>query len=204
MIRFTFLCLIIIINITEVFTHPVTYKGGIATRYLISSNFIDGYVNKSISNKYAVGLKYFQIRETSEDLIFLNGNILVKRWLLPIAQANFYTNFSVGTKLDNKHIFPCLNVMADFENLYVFTALNYKLMKPSDEHFQYLQTRIGFSPYKHNYNTLSTWLMLQYDRIDYGKKTETIMPVYRGFYKRYLWEIGSNSVSYFSQFMVHI
>ena len=199
---FSFLFLWLVLT-CFVIAHPVTYKGGFATSALQTRNDTTIYLNYSISQKKSYGIQFVSLSDTNERLLFLTGNRLFKRWYFFDAQANIYTTTSLGYNIDYKTIAPCIVTKIDAENRYFYTDLTLTLMKPNTRIYSKLTTRIGGAPYKHTYSSISTWFMIEATYIYYESSTVFLMPIYRGFYKTYLWELGYNGKHFLAHGMVH-
>tara|TARA_B100000427_G_C15491346_1_gene587778 strand:+ start:241 stop:855 length:615 start_codon:yes stop_codon:yes gene_type:complete len=183
--------------------HPVTYKGGFATSAIQTRNDTTVYLNHSISQKKSYGVQFISLSDTNERLLFLTSNRLLKRWYFFDAQANIYTTTSLGYNIDDKTITPCIFTKIDAENRYFYTDLTLTLMKPNTRIYSKLTTRIGGAPYKHTYSSISAWFMIEATYISYDSSTVFLMPIYRGFYKTYLWELGYNGKHFLAHIMVH-
>ncbi|MBH38286.1 hypothetical protein CL658_04570 [bacterium] len=186
-----------------VIAHPVTYKGGFATSALQTRNDTTLYLNYSISQKKSYGVQFVSLSDTNERLLFLTGNRLLKRYYFFDAQANLYATTSLGFNHDNTQLFPCLHLKADAENRRYYTDFSATIMKPSSALFTKLTSRLGWAPYKHHFSTLSTWFMIEAVYLNYHNSQLELMPIYRGFYKSLLWELGYNGSNTFIHVMLH-
>lgn len=195
--------LIITICVSPIFSHPVTFKGGYAFSLQSSNLLTEGYINKSFSKRYSLGLQGFHLGESNETLGLLQYNYLLKRWYFHDAQANIYTTASLGWNNTKKTLFPCIHMKADAENRRIFSSVSATIMKPSHDYFLKIVTRLGLAPYKHQFSGVSTWFMLEASYLEYRSNQLQFMPIYRGFYKSVLWELGTNGTSSFFHFMIH-
>lgn len=92
-------------------------------------------------------------------------NLLAKRWNLPGAQANVFVwgglgqatgNDFAGTKLARNAGFE-----ADYETRRVYASFSSDLQE-SDRFSHRIDTlQLGWAPYKHDYDTLATWIVVQ-------------------------------------------
>ena len=197
------LCLVIASMSHITLAHPVSFKGGIDTGFTVST-YINGFINYTFNRKQAIGLNFFQYdRNKNEQFYFLQFNNRLRKNKHD-AQSNFYTTFALFYNNQTHDIKPCLNVIADYENRLFFISSTQKYMKPSQTTFYQHSLKIGLSPYKHTYNGVSTWFMLDATYTDYTHKTMVITPIYRGFYKSYMWEIGQTQQYIYLKSMIHI
>ncbi len=183
--------------------HPVTYKGGYAVSLLHSDLYTDLYLNKSNSQKQSLGIQYLSLSNDTHSFLLLQFNMLLKRWHFYDAQANLYATTSLGFNHDNTQLFPCLHLKADAENRRYYTDFSATIMKPSSTLFTKLTSRLGWAPYKHHFSTLSTWFMIEAIYFNYHETYLQLMPIYRGFYKSFLWELGYNGSNTFIHVMLH-
>ena len=119
------------------------------------------------------------------------------------AQANIYQSAALVYDNNSEQIAPCYRIKADYENR-LFSGISAELMAFSEEYFFQGRIKLGISPYKHSYGGISTWFMLEARYLDYYDTSLTLIPLYRGFYKNYLWELGMSDEYLYSTFMIHI
>ncbi|MGH8076966.1 MAG: hypothetical protein ACREPE_06535 [Lysobacter sp.] len=139
---------------------------------------------------------------TSEDgakqrhVTYVRGNLLAKRWNLPAAQANVFVwgGFGRATGNDFNGSTTARNVgfQADFETRRVYAAFRADLQE-SDRFSHRIDTlQLGWAPYKHDYNTLAIWFVVQGRQYtgNLFDGTETVLLV--RFFKGGTWvEIGA-------------
>jgi hypothetical protein len=151
---------------------------------------------------YSVGAGWLEL--TSEDgqtqrhISYLRGNLLAKRWNLPNAQANVFVWGGLGRATGNDFAGSTLarnvGVQADYETRRIYGAFRSDLQE--SDHFSHrIDTlQLGWAPYKHDYDTLATWFVVQGRRYtgDLFKGTETALLV--RFFKGGTWvEIGATT-----------
>ena len=183
--------------------HPVTYQGAYAAR-ILSFSGVNAYINYSTSASQAFGVTYRTHYALPGHMGFLQANRLLKRWHFFDAQANIYSSLALGALSTNSSLFPCFKLMADYENRVWMVSGSTSWMNPNQQSFTEGQARIGWSPYKHSYEGIASWFIVQLNIDNQGKKSPQLMPVYRGFYKKYLWELGYDGQSLLIHTMVHI
>lgn len=151
---------------------------------------------------YSAGGGWLEL--TSEDgnkqrhITYLRGNLLAKRWNMPGAQANVFVWGGLGSATGNDFTGSTLarNVgfQADYETRRVYSAFRSDLQE--SDHFSHrIDTlQLGWAPYKHDYDTLATWFVVQGRRYtgDLFDGTETALLV--RFFKGGTWvEIGATT-----------
>ena len=151
---------------------------------------------------YSVGAGWLEL--ASEDgskqrhITYLRGNLLVKRWNLPGAQANVFVwgglGQATGNDFEGSDLARNAGVQFDYETRRVYGAFKADLQE--SDHFSHrIDTlQLGWAPYKHDYDTLATWFVLQGRRYTGGlaEGTETALLV--RFFKRGKWvEVGATT-----------
>jgi len=151
---------------------------------------------------YSVGGGWLEL--TSADgsqqrhVTYLRGNLLVKRWNLPGAQANVFAwgglGRATGNDFDGSTLARNVGVQADYETRRVYGAFRSDLQE-SDRYSHRIDTlQLGWAPYKHEYDTLATWFVVQGRHYtgDLFDGTETALLV--RFFKRGAWvEVGATT-----------
>lgn len=151
---------------------------------------------------YSVGGGWLEL--TSEDgrtqrhIAYLRGNLLARRWNLPGAQANVFVWGGLGRATGNDFGGSTLarnaGAQFDYETRRVYGAFRSDLQE-SDRYSHRIDTlQLGWAPYKHDYDTLATWFVVQGRRYSGGlfEGTETALLV--RFFKRGAWvEVGATT-----------
>lgn len=151
---------------------------------------------------YSVGGGWLEL--TSEDgskqrhIAYLRGNLLVKRWNMPSAQANVFAwgglGQAIGNDFDGSDLARNAGVQIDYETRRVYGAFRSDLQESNHFSHRIDTLQLGWAPYKHDYDTLATWLVLQGRRYTGGlvEGTETALLV--RFFKRGTWvEVGATT-----------
>jgi hypothetical protein len=129
---------------------------------------------------------------------YLRANLLARRWNLPNAQANVFAWGGLGHATGNDFAGSTLarnaGVQFDYETRRVYTAFRSDLQE-SDRFSHRIDTlQLGIAPYKHEYDTLATWFVVQGRRYSGGlfEGTETAFLV--RFFKGGTWvEVGATT-----------
>lgn len=131
-------------------------------------------------------------------ITYLRGNLLAKRWNLPAAQANVFVwgglGRATGNDFEGSDLARNVGFQADYETRRVYSSFRSDLQE--SDHFSHrIDTlQLGWAPYKHDYNTLATWFVVQGRRYtgDLFDGTETALLV--RFFKGGTWvEIGATT-----------
>lgn len=135
---------------------------------------------------------------TQRHITYLRGNLLAKRWNLPSAQANVFVwgglGRATGNDFDGSDLARNVGLQLDYETRRVYGAFRSDLQE--SDHFSHrIDTlQLGWAPYKHDYNTLATWFVLQGRQYtgDLFDGTETALLV--RFFKGGTWiEVGATT-----------
>lgn len=151
---------------------------------------------------YSAGAGWLEL--DSEDgtkqrhITYLRGNLLAKRWNMPAAQANVFVwgglGRATGNDFEGSDLARNVGFQADYETRRVYGAFRSDLQE--SDHFSHrIDTlQLGWAPYKHDYNTLATWFVVQGRRYTGGlfDGTETAFLV--RFFKGGTWvEVGATT-----------
>ncbi len=150
----------------------------------------------------SVGGGWLELRSedgsTQRHITYLRGNMLAKRWNLPSAQANVFVwgglGRATGNDFDGSDLARNVGLQLDYETRRVYGAFRSDLQE--SDHFSHrIDTlQLGWAPYKHDYNTLATWFVLQGRQYtgDLFDGTETALLV--RFFKGGAWvEVGATT-----------
>ena len=151
---------------------------------------------------YSAGGGWLEL--TSEDgrkqrhVTYLRGNLLAKRWNLPGAQANVFVwgglGRATGNDFEGSTLARNAGAQIDYETRRVYTALRADLQE-SDRYSHRIDTlQLGWAPYKHDYDTLATWFVVQGRRYTGGLVDGTETALLVRFFKRGTWvEVGATT-----------
>lgn len=151
---------------------------------------------------YSVGVGWLEL--TSEDgrtqrrISYLRGNLLAKRWNLPDAQANVFAwgglGRATGSDFDGGTLARNTGAQVDYETRRVYAAFRSDLQE-SDRYSHRIDTlQLGWAPYKHDYDTLATWFVVQGRRYTGGLVDGTETALLVRFFKRGTWvEVGATT-----------
>ena len=118
---------------------------------------------------YSVGAGYLRIdaedRSFSRNIPYLRANYLVKRWNTRGAQANVFAyaglGSATGSDFDGNKAAYNAGLQLDRESLRWYTSLKTDYQASSAFSHRIDTLQLGVAPYKHDYTTLATWIVLQ-------------------------------------------
>ncbi|MCX7978954.1 MAG: hypothetical protein N2578_08120 [Bdellovibrionaceae bacterium] len=187
--------------------HPVSFKGGWEIQSLNRANkFNQTDLTHSLESNFAIGLSWLQIQQTQSLLGRLNW--LVHRWNNQSSQANLYLSVGQGVEKSlNKESGVSLGALeADWESRHYYTSMKYLSKFHNDmphANLEHLTARIGFAPYLAEFDEMSTWYILQGEKLS-GEQLE-VSQVLRFYHRNVLWEVGvSFQGNLLFNFMLHM
>jgi len=141
---------------------------------------------------------YIKQEENGKDIFMFTPefNTLLKRWNLPDGQGNIFNMSGAGIATYRGNNQPSLwtAFLADYESRRWFLSYEPRFVWDGNiEKSAWQRARIGFAPYRANYNDLNTWIMFQVDHHPAKHDHFVATPLIRFFYKTYLFEIGYGS-----------
>jgi hypothetical protein len=151
---------------------------------------------------YSMGGGWLEL--TSEDgrkqrhITYVRANLLAKRWNLPGAQANVFVwgglGRATGNDFDGSTLARNAGAQFDYETRRVYAAFRSDLQE-SDRYSHRIDTlQLGWAPYKHDYDTLATWFVVQARQYSGGLVDGTETALLVRFFKRGTWvEVGSTT-----------
>jgi hypothetical protein len=119
--------------------------------------------------RYSIGGSYLQLQGTSDDqtrdILYARLNYLPKRWNFEDAQANVFVWGGVGgARVGETHADTfAWNVggQIDYETRRVYGSFRTDLHESSAYSHRIDTLQIGLAPYKHDYQTLAIWFVVQ-------------------------------------------
>jgi hypothetical protein len=117
----------------------------------------------------SLGPGYLELESDIDDrrreITYLRVNYLVKRWNMESAQANVFVWGGAGQAYaseTNDHRFTGnAGAQIDYETRRVYSSLKTDLYRASDFSHRIDTLQFGLAPYKHDYDTLATWVVVQ-------------------------------------------
>ena len=101
----------------------------------------------------------------SQSITYARLNYLLRRWNLDSAQANIFVwggaGSATGNTLRGAEFTGNAGAQADFETRRVYASLKTDWQGASDFSHRIDTLQLGLAPYKHDYNGLATWVVVQ-------------------------------------------
>ncbi|MGH8051787.1 MAG: hypothetical protein ACREPB_14100 [Arenimonas sp.] len=125
--------------------------------------------------------------DARDSITYVRFNGLAKRWNLPAAQANVFVWGGVGkangNALHGSETAWNYGAQFDYETRRIYGSLRTD-WQDADSFTHHVNTlQLGLAPYKHDYNTLATWVVFQartYDRPVYdGVETALLLRFFK-------------------------
>ncbi len=118
---------------------------------------------------WSLGLGYLELESDitakRREITYARVNYLVKRWNMESAQANVFTWGSLGNAYvseTNSSAFAWnAGAQFDYETRRIYTSLKTDLHSSADFTHRVDTLQLGLAPYRHDYDTLATWLVVQ-------------------------------------------
>ena len=118
---------------------------------------------------YSVGGGFVQLDsdETTKtrSIAYARLNYLLHRWNLASAQGNVFVWSGAGNATGNSfrgtEFAGNAGAQADYETRRVYASLKTDLQRGSDFSHRIDTLQLGWAPYRHDYNGLATWLVVQ-------------------------------------------
>ena len=186
-----------IASISVATAHPVAFEGAtqITGSYMGPMSTFEAY--HSYDEKVAFGLNAEMLKVTEGDrlLLGLQHNWLAKRWNLKNAQGNLYAGAGGGygwikDKTSDASPYGRVAIQADFETLWIYTALKSSLNVGADFTHAENTLSIGFAPYAHDYNRIATWFIVDFSYVSEMDDHVRIIPKIRLFKSTWFIEAG--------------
>ena len=99
------------------------------------------------------------------EITYARVNYLAKRWNMEAAQANVFVWGGAGQAYvseTNDHQFTGnAGAQIDYETRRVYSSLKTDLYRSADFSHRIVTLQLGLAPYKHDYDTLATWVVVQ-------------------------------------------
>lgn len=197
--------------------HPVVYKGAYAFMTYNQPFLSDTWLNYSFRPDMAIvarGMRMTLSKNTGTLNVYMPQlDYLVKRWYGEDSQANIYVwgglggaNLHQHQRVHNKNgTAGIVGFEADAESRRYFGLVRYEVI-PNSIHktMHQAEVRVGVAPYEAEYCEIASWFMISGKYNPGLKRSYSITPLARFFYKSVLWETGvSLKGDWMLNFMFH-
>ncbi|MBL6719650.1 MAG: hypothetical protein O3A49_01550 [Candidatus Marinimicrobia bacterium] len=193
---------IFFILLSSISAHPVIFKNGNVFWIAQNPSFNDIRFGISKTSNWLIGGRFLEDRKSNETFALINNNYLAKRWNNRNSQANLYLLSSAGMNTKNSEIMGNIGMHIDWEDRQFMVMQIIEYFSHNSSFVS--NSRLAYSPYKVDYNRMSTWLIAHYS-VEYQNEEyrHMFIPVIRLFKGNYLVEFGSNGNNSFLTFMTH-
>ena len=152
--------------------HPVAFDGAtqIQATYMGPISSFEAYHTYGVGVAYGLNAELMRLADEDRLRFGLQHNWLLKRLNLNTAQANFYASAGAAygfgwfqdkrptTNFASAHV----SAQADYETLWIYTAAKSALNVGTNSTDVESTISIGFAPYAHDFDTLATWLIVDF------------------------------------------
>jgi hypothetical protein len=168
-IRFSFLFAAVLAP-SAVFAKPIAFQDGITLMYEYGAGTMqEAQAFYAPRYWWSLGGGYVRLDEEddkfSREIAYARANLLVKRWNLPSAQANVFAYGGLGSArgsdFDGHETASNAGFQADAESLRWYGSLKSDYQHSSAFAHRIDTLQLGVAPYKHDYQRLATWIVLQ-------------------------------------------
>ncbi|AXQ30207.1 hypothetical protein D0B54_16665 [Solimonas sp. K1W22B-7] len=154
-----------------VYAKPIAYQGGTTvmgeygagTMQELQVFYAPGY-------RWSLGAGHLRLDDEeqtfSREISYVRGNVLLKRWNLPRAQANVFAWGGVGQAqgdgFEGRKGAWNAGAQADYETLRVYGSLRTDWQYSREAFSHRIDTvQLGWAPYAHDWDRLATWFVIQ-------------------------------------------
>src|SRR5688572_15418153 len=99
------------------------------------------------------------------EIVYARANYLAKRWNMESAQANVFAWGGAGqayvSELNSHELAWNAGAQVDYETRRVYSSLKSELHRSSAFSHRIDTLQLGVAPYKHDYDDVATWLVVQ-------------------------------------------
>jgi hypothetical protein len=99
------------------------------------------------------------------EITYARVNYLAKRWNMEAAQANVFVWGGAGqaylSEINDHQFTGNAGAQIDYETRRVYSSLKTDLYRSADFSHRIDTLQLGLAPYKHDYDTLATWVVVQ-------------------------------------------
>ncbi|HSW11477.1 MAG TPA: hypothetical protein VLI06_01485 [Solimonas sp.] len=153
------------------FAKPIAYQGGTAVMGEYGAGTMQEFqVFYAPSYRWSAGAAQLRLDADddsfSREISYVRGNLLLKRWNLPRAQANVFAWGGVGSArgsdFDGRETAWNAGGQADYETLRFYSSLRTDWQYARQTFSHRIDTaQLGWAPYAHDWDRLATWFVIQ-------------------------------------------
>ena len=197
--KLSWLVLVLALGIIEsAYANPVSFKGGYGIMPAYNKDWFDVQLNYSVTNRYAVGASSYYREGKNSTAEFGIGqlNYLIKRWNELDSQANVNASVGFGGRHDSvmdDAVAVYVALEADYETRWIYSQVSAETLQSDDNvQFSRYRGRLGVAPYKADFDSLNTWLVMQVDSMPEMDEGTRVSPMVRLFYNNFVLELGAS------------
>lgn len=200
MLTLKFKCVLLglLLSTATAFSHPVIFKGGIVGETEQTPIMQNLGLSYTFHPQTALAFDYLKFNELKTEFYFAKINYRLFRQNSDDSQGNIYLSAGTGQRREDNELTPShfAGIHADWEDrdYYISGFQKYvsqnKASSGNTDPLWMSRARIGFSPFRADYNDINVWFMAQFDKMN-GRSWETT-PLMRTYFKNVLWELGAS------------
>jgi hypothetical protein len=159
-----------IANTSIAHAKPIAFANGFTTMAEYGAGtMVEVQAFYAPSFRYSVGVDYLALQsdidDTSHDIAYARFNYLPKRWNMESAQANLFVWGSLGSArigaTGNNEFAWNAGGQFDYETRRVYGSLRTDYHEAQSYDYRIDTLQMGIAPYKHDYQTLAVWFVVQ-------------------------------------------
>lgn len=149
---------------------PIAFRGGTSVMAEYGGGFMrEAQVFYAPTYWLSLGPGWLELEQEdgafSREIAYLRGNVLLRRWNLPAAQANVFgwggLGQARGSDFEGEQFSQNAGAQFDYETLRVYGSLRSDWQHADAFSHRIDTLQLGAAPYPHAYDGVATWVLLQ-------------------------------------------
>jgi hypothetical protein len=175
------------------FTKPIAFANGTTVMLEYGAGTMwEAQIFYAPQYNYSVGGGHVEfdsdITPETVRITYARLNYLLHRWNLDSAQANVFVwggaGAATGNTFSGTELTGNAGAQADYETRRVYASLKTDLQKANAFNIRVDTLQLGIAPYKHDYNQIATWFVVQArqytDDIHHGTEVAALLRLFKG------------------------
>jgi hypothetical protein len=175
------------------FTKPIAFANGTTVMLEYGAGTMwEAQIFYAPQYNYSVGGGHVEfdsdITPETVRITYARLNYLLHRWNLESAQANVFVwggaGAATGNTFSGTELTGNAGAQADYETRRVYASLKTDLQKANAFNIRVDTLQLGIAPYKHDYNQIATWFVVQArqytDDIHHGTEVAALLRLFKG------------------------
>jgi len=175
------------------FTKPIAFANGTTVMLEYGAGTMwEAQIFYAPQYNYSVGGGHVEfdsdITPETVRITYARLNYLLHRWNLESAQANVFVwggaGAATGNTFNGTELTGNAGAQADYETRRVYASLKTDLQKANAFNICVDTLQLGIAPYKHDYNQIATWFVVQArqytDDIHHGTEVAALLRLFKG------------------------